>query len=173
MHMPKKECLYYHIGECLGYCVNKVNQEAIDEMKNEILAFFSGNSELVIKKLEARMQECSLKLQFEKALEYRESLDYIKVTLEKQKVELDDNYDRDIIGYYEFDNYLAINILFIRGGKLIDKKSNIFPMIGDTLEEVSNYVSDFYDKHLTKVKEVITPEGFPNESSCTGRCGLW
>ena len=21
--MPKKECLYFHIGECLGYCINK------------------------------------------------------------------------------------------------------------------------------------------------------
>ena len=157
-NMGKKECLYYHIGECLGYCVNKVDIENIDKMKEEIISFFNGNSDIVISKLEKKMYDSSEKLQFEKALEYREILDYIKITLEKQKVELDDNYDRDVIGYYEKDNYLAINILFIRGGKLLDKKSNIFPMVDDINEEVNSYISNFYDKHYTKVKEVLVPD---------------
>ena len=157
-NMPKKECLYYHIGECLGYCIKDIDINEINKMKEEIIAFFNGNSEIVISKLENRMNECSEKLQFEKALEYRDILDYIKITLEKQKVELDDNYDRDVIGYYEEDNYLSINILFIRGGKLLDKKSNIFPMIGDVQEEVNNYISNFYDKHSSKVKEIMVPD---------------
>jgi len=157
-NIGKKECLYYHIGECLGYCINEINEEEINKMKEEIVSFFNGNNEIIISKLEKKMQEYSDKLQFEKALEYRELLNYIKITLEKQKVELDDNYDRDVIGYYMKDNYLSINILFIRGGKLLDKKSNIFPMIGELEEEVNNYISNFYDKHNTKVKEVIVPE---------------
>ena len=156
-NMGKKECLYYHIGECLGYCVNNVDNNDIDKMKEEIISFFNGNSDIVISKLEKKMYECSDKLQFEKALEYKEILDYIKITLEKQKVELDDSYDRDVIGYYEKDNYLAINILFIRGGKLLDKKSNIFPMVDDINEEVNSYISNFYDKHYMKVKEVLVP----------------
>jgi len=155
--MPKKECLYYHIGECLGYCIKDIDDKTINEMKEEIISFFNGNSDLIISKLENKMLECSEKLQYEKALEYRESMNYIKITLEKQKVDLDDNYDRDVIGFYEKDNYLSINILFIRGGKLLDKKSNIFPMIDDTIEEVNNYISNFYDKHPTKVKEVMVP----------------
>lgn len=153
--MPKKECLYYHIGQCLGYCTNKIDEETINQMKEEIISFFNGNSDIVISKLESKMYEYSSKLQFEKALEYKEILNYIKVTLEKQKVELDDNYDRDVIGYYAKDNYLSINILFIRGGKLLDKKSNIFPMIDSLSEEVNTYISNFYDKHLTKVKEIL------------------
>lgn len=162
-NMPKKVCLYYHIGECLGYCEHKIDDEKINNMKEEIISFFNGNSEKVISKLEEKMQVCADRLEFEKAMEYRESLNYIKITLEKQKVELDDNYNRDVIGYYEEDNYLSINILFIRGGKLLDKKSNIFPMIGDVSEEVNNYISNFYDKHPTKVKEVITPDIVNNE----------
>ena len=157
-NMGKKECLYYHIGECLGYCINDVDEEKIKQMKEEIISFFNGNSENLIKKIETKMYDCSSKLQYEKALEYKELLDYINITLEKQKVELDDHYDRDIIGYYELDNYLSVNILFIRGGKLLDKKSNIFPMIDTLEEEVNSYISNFYDKHLTKLKEVIVPD---------------
>lgn len=155
--LPKKECLYYHIGECLGYCINDVSLEEVNKMKEEIKSFLGGNSEHIVSKLTEKMYMASSKLQFEKALEYKELLDYINVTLERQKVILDDSYDRDIIGYYDMDNYLAVNILFIRGGKLLDKKSNLFPMIMDVNEEVNNYISNFYDKHLTKVKEVIVP----------------
>ena len=155
--MPKKECLYYHIDECLGYCIKDIDEEKITKMKEEITSFFNGNSNLIISKLEEKMLACSEKLEYEKALEYRESLNYIKITWDKQKVELDDNYDRDVIGYFEKDNYLSINILFIRGGKLLDKKSNIFPMIDDIDEEVNNYISNFYDKHSTKVKEIMAP----------------
>lgn len=162
-NMPKKECLYYHIGECLGYCIHQSDELEISKMREEIIAFFNGNSDKVIEKLTQKMNMASGKLQFEKALEYRESLDYIKITLEKQKVELDDNYDRDVIGFYEEDNYLSINILFIRGGKLLDKKSNLFPMVGELEEEVNNYISHFYDKHSTKVKEIITPEIVKND----------
>lgn len=157
-NMGKKECLYYHIGECLGYCVNNVDSDEVSKMREEIISFFNGNSDIVISKLEKKMYDSSDKLQFEKALEYKEILDYIKITLEKQKVELDDNYDRDVIGYYEKDNYLSMNILFIRGGKLLDKKSDIFPMIDTLEEEVNSYISNFYDKHSTKVKEVLVPE---------------
>ena len=157
-NMGKKECLYYHIGECLGYCTHEVDEEKIKEMKDEIISFFNGNSDGIIKKIEEKMYDSSSKLQFEKAIEYKELLDYIRITLEKQKVELDDHYDRDVVGYYEEDNYLVVNILFIRGGKLIDKKSNIFPMIDSLEEEVNGYVSNFYDKHMTKVKEVMVPD---------------
>ena len=156
-NMQKKECLYYHIGECLGYCTHNIDNDKINEMREEIISFFNGNSDVIISKLESRMERCSDKLEFEKAMEYREYINYIKITLEKQKVELDDNYNRDVFNYYEKDNYLAVNILFIRGGKLLDKKSNIFPMIDNIEEEVNNYLSNFYDKHLSKVKEVIVP----------------
>lgn len=156
--LGKKECLYYHIGECLGYCVNSVNYDEVKKMREEIISFFNGNSEVVISKLEKKMIDSSNKLQFEKAIEYKEILDYINITLEKQKVELDDNYDRDVIGFYEEDNYLSVNILFIRGGKLLDKKSNIFPMIDTLSEEVNSYISNFYDKHGTRVREVLVPD---------------
>ena len=156
--LGKKECLYYHIGECLGYCVNSVNYDEVKKMREEIISFFNGNSDIVISKLEKKMIDSSNKLQFEKAIEYKEILDYINITLEKQKVELDDNYDRDVIGFYDEDNYLSVNILFIRGGKLLDKKSNIFPMIDTLSEEVNSYISNFYDKHGTRVREVLVPD---------------
>ncbi len=154
----KKVCLYYHINECLGYCVKDIDEQEINTMKSEIISFLNGNHSIITEKLKAKMIAASEKLQFERAKEYKELLDYINITLEKQKVELDDNYDRDIIGYYEKNDYLSIQILFIRGGKLLDQKHDLFPMIDTLEEEIMTYISKFYDKHQIKPKEVIVPE---------------
>ena len=154
----KKVCLYYHIGECLGYCEKEIDDEILNNMKQEIISFLNGNNTHIVNKLKQLMEESSEKLQFEKAKEYKELLDYINITLERQKVELDDNLNRDIIGYYENNNYLSMQILFIRGGKLLDHKSDIFPMIDTLEEEVMTYISKFYDKHTVKPNEVIVPD---------------
>lgn len=153
-----KECLYYHIHECLGYCTKKISEDTMKNMRNEIISFLNGNHTIITNKLKNMMLESSNKLQYEKALEYKELLDYINVTLEKQKVELDDNLDRDIIGYYQQNGYLSMQMLFIRGGKLLDQKQDIFPMIDDLEEEIATYISKFYDKHQIKPTEVIVPE---------------
>ena len=154
----KKECLYYHIGECLGYCNRNVDEEVITKMKNEIISFLNGNSSIITDKLKEKMEFYSEKMQYEKALEYKQLLDNVNITLEKQKVELDDNVNRDVIGYYTESNYLSVQILFIRGGKLLDRKRDIFPMVDTPEEELVTYLSHFYDKHQIKPKEVLTPD---------------
>ena len=155
---PKKECLYYHIGQCLGYCTHEIDKEIIDNMRSEIISFLNGNHEIVSKKITIEMEKYSDKMEYEKAMEYKSMLEYINVVLEKQKVELDDNIDRDVVGYYTNNNYLSVQILFIRGGKLLDRKRDLFPMIDTEEEELTSYISKFYDKHKIKPKEVLIPD---------------
>ena len=139
----KKECLYYHINECLGYCTKQINEEKMKEMRSEIISFLNGNHTIITNKLKQLMEEASNKLQFERALEYKELLDYITVTLEKQKVELDDNYDRDIIGFETKNGYLSITFLFIRGGKLLDKKQEIINKYQQLFNNVTNLLNNW------------------------------
>lgn len=161
--MNQKPCLYYHIGECLGYCSNNIDEFKIKEMKNDIISFLNGNDKIIVNKLTDLMNQASEKLQFERAKEYKEMLEYINITLEKQKVELDDNYNRDVINYYSENGYISIEILFIRGGKLLDKKNDIFPLIGTPTEALTNYIIMFYDRHKIKPKYVLVPNDMEND----------
>jgi len=154
----KKPCLYYHINECLGYCHNKISDDVIKNMKSEITSFLNGNHTILTNKIKEKMNEASSKMQYEKALEYKELLDYINITLEKQKVELGDNLNRDVVGFYFEKGYLSISLLFIRGGKLLDKKSEIFPILESLEEEITRYLSMFYDKHKIKPHELLVPD---------------
>lgn len=152
----KRECLYYHIGECLGYCTKNIDEEIIKEMKTEIISFLNGNTKVLTNKLKEKMNKYSNNMEYEKALEYKELLNYINITTEKQKVDLDDRVNIDVVGYYSKDNYISIQILFIRGGKLLDRNRNIFPMVGDE-EELSNYLLNFYSKNVSNTKEILVP----------------
>ena len=42
-NMGKKTCLYYHIGECLGYCTNNVDETKLNNMVDEIIKFLNGD----------------------------------------------------------------------------------------------------------------------------------
>lgn len=154
---PKKPCLYYHIGQCLGYCAIDIPKETIENMENEILSFLRGNDDVVIKKLENEMYLESSKMNYEKAKELKEMLDYINVTMTKQKVEINDITDRDIFGYYTNKGYISITVLFIRGGKILERHSKIMPMIEEIEEEFNRYVAKFYEKDIIMPKEILGP----------------
>lgn len=154
----KRECLYYHIGQCLGYCIHDVEPDRIKEMKSEIISFLNGNTKVLTDRITEKMKIYSDNMEYEKALEYKELLNYINITTEKQKVDLDNSVNIDVASYYTKDNYISIQILFIRGGKLLDRNRNIFPMIDTEKEEFSRYLSEFYNKNVSIPKEVLVPD---------------
>lgn len=159
----KRECLYYHIGQCLGYCTHEVDENKIKEMKSEIISFLNGNTKVLTDRITEKMKISSDNLDYEKALEYKELLNYINITTEKQKVDLDNTVNIDVASYYAKDNYISIQILFIRGGKLLDRNRNIFPMIDSGEEEFSKYLSEFYNKNVSMPKEVLVPDNLNKE----------
>ena len=152
----KRPCLYYHIGQCLGYCANNVSKEKIGEMEKDIVSFLKGNNDIVTDKLKIEIQKESDALHFEKALELKNLLDDINVILVKQKIEVNDNIDRDIFGYYSDENYLSVFVFFVRGSRIAGHHHQIIPLIDDEGEELTRYIAKFYDKALIP-KEVLVP----------------
>ena len=156
-NLKKDLCLYYHIGECLGYCKNDVDKDILDNMINEITSFLKGNSKYVVKKLEDEMYKASSNLNYEKALELKEMLNDINITLIKQKIDLNKNYNFDVFGYYYNNNYLSIVTFYIREGLLFGKSSEIYNTIDEVDEELTRYIISFYEKNNIKPKEIIVP----------------
>ena len=155
---PKKPCLYYHIGQCLGYCVNKIDKETISKMEADIIKFLKGDHSLITKKIEEEMLKHSEAMNYEKAKELKELLDYIKITLVKQKVEIKETIDTDIFGYYVDHGYISIQVFFIRNGKILERISKIFPIKIDEKDELNTYIADFYTKNFLIPKEILVPD---------------
>ena len=150
----KRPCLYYHIGQCLGYCTNNVPKEKIEKMERDIVSFLKGNDEIVTNRLKEEINKESEALNYEKALELKNLLDDINVILVKQKIEVNDNIDRDIFGCYSDGNYLSVFVLFVRGSRVSGHHHQIIPLIDDEGEELTRYIAKFYEKALVP-KEVL------------------
>ena len=153
----KRPCLYFHINQCLGYCTNKIDENKVKEMEKDIIKFLKGDHTLVTNKIKEEIEIYSKDMQYEKALELKELLDYINITLTKQKVETGDELDRDIFGYYSDKNYLSIFIFFIRSSKIQGHHHTIIPLIDTKEEELTRYIANFYEKSLLP-KEILVPK---------------
>lgn len=158
-----KPCLYYHIGECLGYCHNKIDKKETDEMVREITSFLNGNYNEITLKLKQDMIDASNKLNFEKAGELKELIDYITLVLEKQKIDLTDNVNRDIFNYFVYKDFISIQVLHSRGGNLVERNSYIYELNEDKIDVINNFIISFYEKSSDLPKEILVPDGIDTE----------
>ena len=163
-NLGKELCLYYHIGECLGYCkMDNVDQDELKRMKNEIISFLNGNKEIIVKRLKEDMEKASENLNYERALELKNILEDINITLSKQRIDLNNNYSFDLFGYYNEKNYLAIEVFFIRDGILFGHHSDIINYVGEIEESLVEYIIKYYDKGNIIPKEIVVSDEIDNE----------
>lgn len=162
-NLKKELCLYYHIHECLGYCVKEVPKEEINQMKKEITSFLKGDSKEIVEKIKKEMNKASEAMNYEKALELKNMLEDIDITLRRQKIDLNKGYQFDLVNYYKDENYLSIEIFFIRDGLLFGRHNEIIQTMIDPEDEVTEYIIKFYDKQGILPKELYLPEGLNSE----------
>ena len=157
-HLGKDVCLYYHIHECLGYCAKSIDKAIIDEMTKEIVSFLKGDSSFIEKKINSEMIKASEAMNYERALELKNMLSDIQITLRRQKIDLNDNYNFDLINYYVDKNYLSIQLFFIRGGLLVGRDKQVLTSGIDAGEQVIEYILRFYEASGVLPKELLVPD---------------
>ena len=160
--MEKKVCLYYHIGQCLGYCEKNINKDIINNMIKEVTSFLHGNYNEVKIRIKDLMKEASDSLNYERAIEYKEMLEYIDKVLEKQKISLNDNIDRDVINYYVKNDYISIQVLHLRNGKINMRDKEVFALIDSPVDTLSYYIMSFYENNELP-KEILVSKDIDHE----------
>ena len=156
-NLGKDYCLYYHIGQCLGYCKKDYDENLCLEAKKKITSFLCGDTSLVLNDLKKKMEESSDKLDFESALTYRDLINDIKVSTSKQVVEISKKESFDVFNYDVLDGSIAITGLFIRNGILIGSDKHLDYLVGDEGNYVSSYIYQYYQINL-KPKTLFVPE---------------
>ena len=152
-NIPKKECLYYHMHQCIGPCIIK---EKIDYLpiKNKIGSFLNGEVKEIIDSLTIKMNNASENMEFEKAIEYRDLISSINATVAKQKISINDLTSRDYIAIYLDDEEISINIIITRLGNIVQNHQTIINNYNSYEDEVLSYLYQFYDIN-EKPKELV------------------
>lgn len=157
--LPKKVCLYYHLGQCLGPCEHKIDDDVYPQMIKEIVQVLKGDDKALRQRLNDQMKEATETLNYEKAMIYRDFLRSLDHVQDKQTVYQDNRLDRDAFNYYEKDGMLTITALIVRGGQLMDRHLLTQLLVDDASESFENFILQYYESQALP-KELILPASF-------------
>ena len=157
-NIPTSPCLYYHMGMCLGPCINKIDESKNDELFNEIKSFLEGHNDKIKNELKEKMLLASEKQEYEKAKDIKDTLDAIEHILDKQGVENKDHVSRDLFAYHSRDGYISLAVLTYRRGLLLGKEAFIAEEFGETNEQIADLIYQYYETHSLPNEIVINIE---------------
>lgn len=142
----KRVCLNYHIGRCLGPCVNMVSTEEYRKQVEEIIELLDGKSVKLLKKLKEEIKVAADKQEYEKAAYLRDKAIAIENISQKQKVSNINENAIDVIGIARNDLTACIEIFFVRQSKMIGRENYFFNEINELKDEeiLSQFVKQYY-----------------------------
>lgn len=159
-----KPCLNYHIKKCFAPCAGCISKEEYLSKVNDAIDFLSGDTDEIEKLLKEKMLSASEREEFELALKYKESLLSLDKLKLKRLTSLNKFLTADIIAYVDNGIYSAINILFVRKGRMLGGKNFHFESgaLSDN-ETVSEFITGYYKTGSDVPDEIISECDFVDE----------
>jgi len=154
-----RPCVYHELGQCLGPCCGGISEEDYEAMLEQVVLFLRGHTEDVLKALREEMQRSAAEMKFEKAAKIRDRMRAIELTLERQRMASSmDETDRDVFGIHRAGARMAVQIFFIRNGRMEDTASYLSD-VGDmpTEEAFRSFLNQFYSTTRFIPKEILLP----------------
>ena len=157
--MPKKECLYYHMGQCLAPCIRDIDERVYADMVSGIQKFMRGDVREMLDTLHREMEQASEELLFEKAQEKLSLIHAIEHVTAKQQIDCKDRKDRDVFGYYVDKGYISIQGFFLRGGKLLERTLSIEPLYENEADAFVSFILQYYANNPLP-QEILIPKEY-------------
>lgn len=155
----QRPCLYHHLGQCLAPCAGLADREAYRAVVKQVEQFLSGKEEGLLKTMRAEMGEASDALDFERAAKIRDQIASLESILQRQKVLSTNQVDQDVIAVVKDERGSAIQMLYVRGGKLIGQRQFYLDGSREAApgEAVQEFVKQYYSDAPEVPREVLLP----------------
>jgi excinuclease ABC subunit C len=152
-----KTCLEFHIGKCLGPCIEKQTEEEYETMIDEIELLLKGKTYSLIQALKKKMIQLAESYQFEDAHQLKLTIEQIEKYRSKSTIVSSKLNDIDVFCYLENENQFIINYLVIQEGAIIHGYSaEVQKKLNEDETKLINYVlPQLREKFQSKSKEVI------------------
>lgn len=162
----KKACLFHQIHRCLAPCEEKIDTHAYAKIVQEALASLNDQKRLMTL-LQAKMEDASMKLNFEEAAKLRDIINAIKDALHVTHVELSKLEDYDVFAIEIMEKTAVIMRLFIRDGKIVSTSHTLMHnAYGFEKEELyQRALFEFYNPmNQTFAKHILIAETFSEQT---------
>ncbi|MFX1376008.1 MAG: excinuclease ABC subunit UvrC [Promethearchaeota archaeon] len=154
----KRPCLYHQLKLCPGPCFNEISKEEYRDNVKKIEMFLKGETSELKKQIKEKMQNAAENQEFEVAAFWRDKLEDIDHATDEQHVFLDYVSNKDIIGFYSEGYFMAMVIIHIRKGRIINKSSFDFDLREKLVykEEIfTSILEQYYPDFMAQLPEAI------------------
>lgn len=157
-----KTCLEFHIGKCLGPCVQLQSETDYNLMIEEIELLLKGKTYSLIQTIKKKMLQLSESYQFEEAHKLKLTIEQIEKYRSKSNIVSSKLNDVDVFCYLENENQFIINYLVIQEGAIIHGyTAEVQKKLNENESDLLNYVlPELRDKFQSKSKEVIVEKPY-------------
>ncbi len=152
-----RPCLLFHIEKCSGPCVGEISKADYDLLVGELIDFLDGETDTIVKRLEAEMQAASDELEFERAARLRDRLSSVRKAIAKQQMVVDKAEDVDVIGLSGDDLEAAVQVFYVRRGRVVGRKGFVLDKAEDLTE------GELVDRVLEGLYADPPPLGVPKQ----------
>jgi len=155
----QRPCLYYHMNQCLAPCAGLSQKSEYSGIINQVERFLQGKETAVLDEMTQQMNQAAEGLEFERAAALRDKIAALNTVLERQKVLSEDSTDRDVVAVVKDERGAAIQMLYIRGGRLIGQRQFILDGSQEAApgEAVQQFVKQYYSTAPEIPREVLLP----------------
>ncbi len=162
----KKACLFYQIYRCLAPCEGKIDTYSYAKIVQEALESLNDQKKLIAL-LQFKMEEASMKLNFEEAAKLRDIINAIKDALHITHVELSKLEDYDVFAIEIMEKTAVVMRLFIREGKIVSTSHTLMHnAYGFEKEELyQRALFEFYNPmNQTFARHILIAETFSEQT---------
>jgi excinuclease ABC subunit C len=156
-HRLGRPCLLFHIEKCSGPCVGEVDDPTYRRLVDELCDFLDGDTDDIVRRLTADMKSAAGELEYERAARLRDRLTAVQRAIEKQQMVGDRNEDIDVIGIADDELEAAVQVFFVRKGRVVGRKGFIL----DKVEDLSP--GGLVDRILEELYGDEPPAGVPKQ----------
>lgn len=155
----QRPCLYYHLGQCYAPCAGLADRAKYGETLLQVEQFLAGKGDALAEGMRAAMQTAADELDFERAAKIRDQLQSIDAVMQRQKVLNTGGGDQDVIAVVKDERGSAIQVLYVRNGKLIGQRQFILDGASEAppAEAVGEFVKQYYADAPDVPREVLLP----------------
>ena len=130
-HKLGRPCLLFHIEKCSGPCVGAVSNDVYADYVKQFCSFLEGETDAVVEQLQTEMQLASKEMEYEKAARLRDRLAGVQRAIEKQQMVGERDEDLDIIGLVDDELEAAVQVFYVRKGRVVGRKGFILDKVED------------------------------------------
>jgi excinuclease ABC subunit C len=142
-----RPCLLYQIKRCSAPCTGEISMEDYGRLVDEALAFLTGESDEVKRRLHALMDEASLKQDYERAASFRDRLTALSHIQSRQGINPHSVKEADVFAAHQEAGQTCIQVFIFRTGNNWGNRA-YFPRADQSLlveEVLESFVAQFYD----------------------------